>query len=222
MLIGVAAGTITMALTKGLDLTPLAQPLSLVFSAPKFNLSASLTIGLLSIAVMFEMMGDTKNTSDIIGLDVFKEVGVGRISLGNGLATILGGLGSSNAYTTYSENSAFVMLSKYFNPMAQVFTGIFFITVAFITPVSKLILCLPMEAFGGVVVYLFSMIMVNSMKQLFNSGIDLNKDRKEFVIIIIMIGIAALEYVISGISISSVAIATLVGVILNALMPKAQ
>ena len=77
------------------------------YVAPMFNLESMLTIGLLAIPVLFEMMGDTENTGDVIGKDIFKEVGLGRISLGNGLASILGGLGGSNAYTTYSENTAF-------------------------------------------------------------------------------------------------------------------
>lgn len=219
MLMGVIAGTFTMAITKGIDFSLMKESMAMEFIKPQFNLSASLTIGLIAIAVLFEMMGDVKNTSDIIGINVFEEVGLGRISLGNGLATIIGGFGSANAFTTYSESTAFVMLTKYYNPMAQIFTGLFFIIVAFCTPISKFIMCLPIEAFGGAVTYLFAMIVVNSIKQFMNSGINLNSNKKVFVIITVMVAISLLPFVVSGISISSVAVATLVGTILNIMIP---
>src|SRR5690606_11552726 len=131
------AGTIVSFLITGIPTIPTMAGIEYV--APMFNWQSALAIGLLAFPVMFEMMGDVKNTGDIIGRDVFKEVGLGRISLGNGLASILGGAGGSNAYTTYSENTAFVMLSKYYNPTAQIWTGLFLIVIAFLTPVSAVI-----------------------------------------------------------------------------------
>lgn len=212
MPLGLLTGTLVLAITNGLDFTSTVA--SFEYVAPKFNWQSALAIGLISIPVMFEMMGDTKNTGDIIGKDVFKEVGVGRISLGNGLATMLGGIGGSNAYTTYSENTAFVMLSKYYNPTAQIWTGLFLILISFFTPIFKLIGIIPIEAFGGVITYLFALIAINAIKQI-SESVNLNSNKQAFTIMIIMLAISTLSIMISGISISSVAVATIVGVVLN-------
>lgn len=222
MPLGIFVGTIVAYFTIGLDFTLLTQTMALSFVIPKFSISAILSISIIAIAVIFEMLGDSKNVGDIIGINIFKEVGLGRISIGNGLGTILGGLGSSNAYTTYSENTAFVLLSRYYNPTAQLFTALFFIGIAFLTPVSQFIMILPLEAFGGVVTYLFSMIAVNSIKQIVNSGINLNEDKAVFGIMSLMISISFLSFIISGVSISSVAVATLVGLILNIILTKVK
>lgn len=212
MPLGLLTGTLVLAITNGLDFTSTVA--SFEYVAPKFNWQSALAIGLISIPVMFEMMGDTKNTGDIIGKDVFKEVGVGRISLGNGLATMLGGIGGSNAYTTYSENTAFVMLSKYYNPTAQIWTGLFLILISFFTPIFKLIGIIPIEAFGGVITYLFALIAINAIKQI-SESVNLNSNKQAFTIMIIMLAISTLSIMIGGISISSVAVATIVGVVLN-------
>jgi uracil permease len=217
MPIGVVAGTIVSFLLTGIPVVP--TMVGIEYVAPMFNWQSALAIGLVAIPVMFEMMGDTKNTGDIIGKDVFKEVGVGRISLGNGLASILGGAGGSNAYTTFSENTAFVMLSKFYNPTAQIWTGLFLIILAFFTPVSAIIAMIPMEAFGGVVTYLFAMIAVNAIKQI-AQAVDLNTEPRVFAIMTIMVAISVLTFTIGGVAVSSVAIATLVGVILNTLFNR--
>jgi len=215
MPLGVLAGTILHAMTNGLDFSVMQQTQEFEFIMPKLNLASALTIGLIPIAVIFEMIGDTKNTGDIIGKDVFKEVGLGRIALGNGLATFVGGASSSNAYTTYSESTAFVMLSKYYNPTAQLFTGLFFIVISFFTPLINIIQVIPQEAFGGVVLYLFSMICINAIKQIAGSNVDLSKSEVPFVIMTVMFALSALTFSFGAVSISSVAIATVVGLILN-------
>lgn len=217
MPLGVLAGTIVAFALTGIPAVPTMAGIEYV--APMFNWQSALAIGLVAIPVMFEVMGDAKNTGDIIGKDIFKEVGIGRISLGNGLASILGGAGGSNAYTTFSENTAFVMLSKYYNPTAQIWTGIFLIALAFLTPVSAVIAMIPMEAFGGVATYLFAMIAVNAIKQI-AEAVNLKSEPRIFSIMTIMIAISMLTFTIGGVAVSSVAIATVVGVILNTLFNR--
>lgn len=210
---GLAVGTLVALFTTGL-----AAPEQLVgfeFMTPKFNLSAFLTIGIISIPTMFEMLGDTKNTGDIIGKDVFKEVGIGRIALGNGIATIIGGLGGNNAYTTYSENAGFLLQTKYYNPHAQIWTGLFFMILAFATPVLNAIQSIPTAVFGGVILYLFSLITMNAVKQIGTSIHDEKTNPKAFQIISTMIASSFLTFIVGGVEVSSVAVATVLGVILH-------
>lgn len=215
MPIGVLSGVLVAVMQGAIDYSVLSEPMNLVFTAPKFSWGAILAIAPISFAVFFEMVGDSKNVSDTIGIDVYEEVGLGKIAIGNGLATVLGGLFGANAYTTYSENTAFVMLSKYKNPKAQLVTSVLMIGLAFFTPASKLLMLIPSQALGGVVTYLFALITVNSIKQLLNSGVDLNDDKSAFTTIVTMIGVSYIPFSIAGISVSSVAVAIFTGALLN-------
>lgn len=51
------------------------------YIAPQFNWQSALTIGVMAFPAMFEMMGDIKNTGNIIGKNIFKTVGLGHISI---------------------------------------------------------------------------------------------------------------------------------------------
>lgn len=214
--IGVLAGTIVAFFTTGLTIP---QVTGFEYIAPQFNWQSALTIGIMALPAMFEMMGDTKNTGNVIGKDIFKEIGLWRISLGNGLASILGGLGGSNAYTTYSENASFVQMSKFYNPSAQIWTAFFLMTLAFFTPLMTLISAIPIEAFGGAVTFLFAMIVTNAIKQI-GESVDLNKDPKAFAIITTMIAVSMLTVSFGGVTVSSVAVATGVGVLSNAIFNR--
>lgn len=220
MPIGVFVGTVVGIITGTIDYSILDSTMALEFTFPKFSWEAILAVSPIAFAVFFEMLGDTKNVSDVAKMDVYKEVGLGRIAIGNGMSTIIGGTFGANAYTTYSENTAFVMLSKYVNPKAQLVTAVLMVIVSFVTPVSKAIMLIPAQALGGVVTYLFAMIIINSIKQVYNSKINLNTNRKAFITMTTMLAISFMTIVINGVSISSVAIATLVGSLMNLVVGK--
>lgn len=220
MPIGVLAGTVLGFLMGEIDYSVLNTSMNIEFILPKFSWESILAISPIAFAVFFEMLGDSKNVSDVSGVDIFNDVGLGKVAIGNGLATTIGGLFGANAYTTYSENTAFVMLSKYKNPKAQLVTAVLMIIIAFVTPISKIIMLIPQQALGGVVTYLFAMIIINSLKQIYNSKVNLNKDRTAFITMTTMLAVASLPITIGGVSVSSVAVATLVGILMNFIIKK--
>lgn len=215
MPLGIVVATIVASLTGSVSLSVAFTPIAIDWVMPKFGMEAMLTLGMIALVVLFEMLGDIKNTSSIVGKDLFKEVGVGRISIGNGLATLFGGFGNASCYTTYAENNAFLMQTKHYSPTTQIFTGIFFMLFAFITPLHSLVASLPVEAFGGVLVYLYSMVAINAIRNIVNSGVDLNKNERVFGIMTVMLAVSMFTFTIMGISISSVAISAIVGIVLN-------
>lgn len=220
MPIGIAIGTLVQLVTKGLDFTPLSQPMTIQLITPYFNLESFLTISLIAFAVVFEALGDCKNTGDIAGIDVFKEVGLGRILLANGLGTVFNGFTGSAPSTTYSEENSAVQITEYKNPHAQIITSLLFILLAFVPVVSKFILCIPIEAFGGVLLFLFATVAASAIKQVMNSGISLETNKKAFIIVALMIAVNFITFNIKGVGISSIAIATFLGILLQAIVPE--
>lgn len=216
MPIAILTSTIVHIILNGFALVDVQQ---LTFIAPKFNLESFLTISLIAFAVLFEAIGDCENTSDVVGFDVRKEVGLDRILFANGLASIIGGFVGSAPNTTYSEHNSSLILTEYKNPKAEKWTAIMFILLAFITPISSLLVSIPQSAFGGCLLYLFASVVVNGIKQL-SSDNSIATSKKKFIILSVMFSVFYIDFVILGVSISSIAIAMLVGIILNKIIKE--
>ena len=74
-------------------------------------------------------------------------------------------------------------------------------------------MCIPQEAFGGVLIYLFASICISSIKQL--SDAQVLDGKKPSMIMAIMLAIFFMNFTILGIGISSIAVSVLVGIVLN-------
>lgn len=180
------------------------------FILPSFDLQSLSLVGLVAIPVLFEMMGDIKTLSIAQTKDLFKEIGVGRIAIGNGFSTILSGFGNSLPATTYSENASFVMLSNYKRPQAQIFTGVFFVLISLFSPLISVIQFIPTFVFGGVAIYLYSLIFSNAIKRI-------EFDNTNTAIITIMTSLFFIDYTFMGLTFSSIAVSVIVGIVLNIL-----
>lgn len=214
MPISVLCGTVLYHILYGLDFGMLDKPMNLEFVKPMFNLESFLTISLITLAVIFEVIADSKYTSELTGIDINKEVGIGRLFLGIGTSTILNGLSGASVSTTYSESNACVCITKDTNPNNQLGTGILFILLALFPFTLKFILLIPMSVFGGVLTLLFGTVVASAIKQLKKDDVDLNDNRK-LLIISTMIALFFVNFSFKGIGISSIAISTFIGIILN-------
>ena len=168
-------------------------------------------ISVVTLATLFEILSDLKFAGDLIGKDAFKEVGVGRILLGNAIGSIMSGFLGANVTTSYSENNSGVQLTGYKNPNAQIGASIVFILVALIPHALDIFLYIPQASFGGIVLYLFASIAVNGMRGLLAEL----ENKKKFMITCLALGLSFISYSIGGVSISSIFVAVAVAIILN-------
>lgn len=209
--------TVVFGLINGFDLSALSTPLSLEFITPQFNLAAFFSIAVIAIAVCCgELLGDIENTGSIQGIDAFKEVGADKVCLGNALSNFMSGLFGGMPVTSYSENASFLLQSGYKNPNAQLITGGLFIVLAFCTPILKLVMLIPPVVLGGIALYLYCLITMNAAR---NFGRYLKDDNK-LIISTLMIFIFYLQFSINGVIISSIAVSTLFGILLNYIMDR--
>lgn len=203
--LAIGIGILTAVLL-GIQIVPQTVALELV-RQNKFNLGAIITIMLFAIPTIMEMLGDTKNITSIAKVNIY-DIGWHRVFLGNGLAVIVSGLFGSAPYTTYSENASFLITSDKKNPNIQLYAALFAICLAFITPLFGWIAAIPAPIFGGIIVYLFALTIVNGIKILHGIHVD-------YEIVGIMIAASFLSFSISGIAISSTAVGIVVGIIAN-------
>lgn len=199
------------------------EPQILSVTLPKFNIESFFTVSIIAFAVAFEALGDCKNTGDIMEVDIINEKGIlPRIFLSNGIASILNGILGAACATTYSEQNSAVQLTGHKDTKAELWTSIMFIILAFITPFSSLILSIPSSIFGGCLLYLYGSVVINAIKQINYSNINLNTDKKPFIIMSVGLSLYFISFVIKGVTISSIAVSMLVMLIMNTIIKEGE
>jgi uracil permease len=198
------------------------------FHVPKFSLVPILTFIVISLATICEHLGDVLVTSKIVGQDFYKNPGLHRTLLGDGLATAWASLFGGPPNTTYGENIGVMAITRVYSVWVIGGAAVIAVVLSFFTKVGAIIQTIPSPVLGGICMLLFGIIASSGLRTIVESGVDY-KDKRNLTItsVILVIGIGGgqlafnitqdLKFVLSG-----VALATVVGIILNLLIPKTQ
>ena len=198
-----------------------------VFQNPKWGLMLSAIIAIvpISLATMMEHIGDMCAISSTTGINYLEDPGLHRTLMGDGLATMAASLFGAPANTTYGENTGVLNLTKVFDPRVIRLAAVFAIILSFCPKFSSLISCMPASTIGGVSLMLYGMISAVGVRNVVENNVDFTKSRNVIIaalILVLAIGIkyGANDTVNLGFtSLSGLAVAALVGVILNAVWP---
>lgn len=193
-----------------------------IFTLPEFSLSGILAIAPVALVVFIEHIGDITTNSAVVGKDFFKEPGVHRTMLGDGLATMVAGLLGGPANTTYSENTGVLAVTKVYDPAVLRIAAVFAIIISFIGKIGAIINCIPSPVMGGISIILFGMIASIGVRILVEAYLDFSNSRNLLIAAIILVcGIAIDSIPIYGeLTISGLTIAAILGVILNKVLPE--
>lgn len=183
----------------------------------------------IALATMMEHIGDVCAISSTVEKDFISDPGLHRTLLGDGLATILAALFGAPANTTYGENTGVLALTKVYEPAVVRLAAIIALVVSFCPKVSALISCMPDATIGGVSLILYGMISAVGVRNVVENRVDFTKSRNVIIAALIMslaLGInfsaaGAIAFSVFGvnISLSGLAVASLVGILLNAVLP---
>lgn len=201
------------------------------FSLPKFDLGIILSIAPVALVTFMEHIGDITTNSAVVGKDFFKDPGLHRTLLGDGVATCAAGFFGGPANTTYSENTGVLAATKNYNPKILRWTAIFAIILGFFGKFGAILETIPAPVKGGIEIVLFGMIAAIGIRTLSTSDTDMTEFRNIIIVALILvlgIGIS----VIGGIDIafssnfslnlSGLFVATVVGVLANLILPKVK
>lgn len=188
-----------------------------------------ITIMPLAFATMIEHIGDITAICSTTNRNYIAEPGLHRTLLGDGLATILASLFGAPANTTYGENTGVLALTKVFDPRVIRIAAVCAIVLSFCPKFAAVIAAMPACVIGGVSLVLYGMISAVGVRNLVENHVDFSKSRNVLVaaiILVLSLGIAtstdgAIVFDVSGvtISLSGLAIGSLVGIALNAVLP---
>ena len=198
-----------------------------VFANPDWGLlvSAIITIMPIALATMVEHIGDMCAISSTVGRNFLADPGLHRTLVGDGLATSMASLFGAPANTTYGENTGVLNLTKVFDPRVIRLAAVFAILFSLSPKFAALVSSMPTATIGGVSLVLYGMISAVGVRNVVDNKVDFTASRNVIIaamILVLAIGIkyGANDAVSLGFtSLSGLAVAAIVGIALNAMLP---
>ena len=193
----------------------------------KFDISAIITIMPLALATMMEHIGDISAIGATTGKNYIEKPGLHRTLLGDGLATCLAAAFGAPANTTYGENTGVLALTKVYDPRVMRIAAVFAIILSCVPKVAFVIESIPTATIGGISFILYGMISAIGIRNVVENRVDFTRSRNTIIAALILVcalgfnSIGGISFDAFGvtISLSGLAIASLVGIIVNAVLP---
>ena len=192
-------------------------------SAIDSNYIAAVAVAYIPVAfvVFAEHIADHKNLSSIIDKELLEDPGLHRTLLGDGVGSMAGALFGGCPNTTYGESVGCVAITGNASVITIIVTAIMAIVVSFFGPFVAFLSSIPNCVMGGVCITLYGFIAVSGLKML--QPVDLGQNKNLFVAAVILIsGIGGLTVSFGQVSLTSIACALILGIIVNIVVSKAK
>ena len=194
-------------------------------SIAKFDISAILVMAPIAIASMMEHIGDMSAISATVGENFIEDPGLHRTLIGDGIATSLSAIFGGPANTTYGENTGVLVLSRVHDPQVIRLAAVYAIILSFSPAFAYLVNTIPAAIIGGVSFILYGMISAIGVRNVVENQVDFTNSRNLISAAVIRVcGLCftnGLTFTVGGASITltSLAIAAIAGIVLNAILP---
>ena len=189
----------------------------------EFNLSYLATVAVAYIPVAFvvfaEHIADHKNLSSIIGKDLLDDPGLHRTLLGDGVGSFVGAVFGGCPNTTYGESVGCVAITRNASVATITTTAIIAVLISFVSPFVAFLDSIPGCVMGGVCITLYGFIAVSGLKMI--QKVNLEDNANLFTVSVILIaGIGGMSMAIGKVTITSIACALILGIVVNILLNK--
>ena len=174
-----------------------------------------------SLSAACEVIADHQAMSTVIGHDLIKENGIGRIFVAMGLANGVSGLISGLGQTTYGEGTGCTAVSRVASAKVTAMTSVFLILMGFCGPIQALMVSIPSQVYAGASLVLYPLIAVAGFKMLINNRVDLDNSKNVLLVgLPISIGLGGILLGGTNFSLGGTALALITGVILNLILKE--
>lgn len=191
------------------------------FTKPEFNWAAIIYMIPVAIAPIIEHVGDMYAIGGVANKKFVKDPGLHRTLLGDGVATAFAGFLGGPPNTTYSEVTGAIALTKIVDPRVLRIAAVTAIVFSLVGKVSAILKTIPQAVLGGIMLLLFGMIASIGIKTLVDAKTDFGKTRNQVIVsIILTIGIGGAEVSYGNFSLAGIGLASIVGVLLNLILPN--
>ncbi|EOS66437.1 uracil-xanthine permease family protein [Oscillibacter sp. 1-3] len=194
-------------------------------SIAKFDISSILVMAPIALAAMMEHIGDMSAISATVGENFIEDPGLHRTLIGDGIATSLSAIFGGPANTTYGENTGVLVLSRVYDPRVIRLAAVYALVLSFSPAFAVLVNTMPAAIVGGVSFILYGMISAIGVRNVVENRVDFTNSRNLIIAAVILVcGLGftgGLTFTVGGVSITltSLAIAAIAGIALNAVLP---
>ena len=188
---------------------------------PTLHLNAITTMAPIAFVTMTEHIGHLMVLNKLTKRNFFEEPGLNKTLMGDGFAQIVAGFVGGPPVTSYGENIGVLAITRVHSVFVIGGAAVLAVLLGFVGKLSALILSIPNPVISGISFLLFGVIAASGMKILIDNKI--NFDRKKNLIIasvILVIGIGGLVFTVGTFTLSAMALATVLGIILNLILPE--
>ena len=222
--IGIIVGYIISIIAGLVDFSPVNEAAWFAlpkFTTPEFNWGAILYMIPVAVAPIIEHIGDMYAIGGVADKKFVKDPGLHRTLLGDGVATAFAGFLGGPPNTTYSEVTGAIALTKIVDPRVLRIAAVTAIVFSLVGKISAVLKTIPAAVLGGIMLLLFGMIASIGIKTLIDAKTDFSKTRNQVIVsIILTIGIGGAQISYDNFSLAGIGLASIVGVILNLILPK--
>ncbi len=196
------------------------------FIVPFVDYTPSITLDIVLLMVpvvvvtISEHIGHQLVLGKVVGRDYIEKPGLHRSLLGDGLATMIASLIGGPPNTTYGENIGVLAITRVYSIFVIAGAAVLAILFGFIGKISALISSIPSPVMGGVSILLFGIIASSGLRMMIDSKLDLGNKRNLIIAsVILVIGIGEATLKIGNFDLHGMALAALIGIVLNLVLP---
>ncbi len=187
-------------------------------------ISSIIAILPISLATMMEHIGDISAISSTVGKNFIEDPGLHRTLIGDGLATSFSALFGGPANTTYGENTGVLALSKVYDPRVIRIAAVIAVILSFSPKFAAIVELIPTAVIGGISFILYGMISAIGVRNVVENKVDFSQSRNLIIAAVILVSALGLGTVVipvggMSISLSALAAASILGIVLNAILP---
>src|SRR5690554_4088694 len=228
VIMGLIVGYVLAAILGRVDYTPIVEAAWIGmpnFQLPEFNIDAIAVVAPIALVTVVEHIGDVLAMSGVVRKDLAKDPGLTRTLMGDGVATSVSAFVGGPANTTYSQNTGVVALTKVFDPKVMRIAAVITILIGLVPKLNAFTSTIPSPVIGGAVIVLFGMIASIGARTLVNNQVDFAKTRNMIIAAVILVfglggAIIPIKIGVVEINIVGMALAAIVGIFLNAILPQ--
>lgn len=190
----------------------------------EFNITATILLAMVPVVIVTisEHIGHQLVLGKVVNRDYIRDPGLDRSLLGDGLGTLASALIGGPPKTTYGENIGVLAITRVYSVYVIFGAAIAAIFISFFGKVMAIIATIPTAVLGGISILLFGIIASSGLRMFVDSRVDFGNNRNMViasVILVIGIGNAKVAIESFGLEIGGMALAAIVGVVLNLVLP---
>ncbi len=230
ILLGLIVGYLYSIIIGIVDFTPVKE--AKMFAMPdflipgvdyEFNITAKILLAMVPIVIVTisEHIGHQLVLGKVVNRNYVKDPGLHRSLLGDGLGTLASAFLGGPPKTTYGENIGVLAITRVYSVYVILGAAVIAIVISFFGKVMALISTIPTAVLGGISILLFGIIASSGLRMLVESKVDFSNNRNMViasVILVVGIGGAAVRFN-ETFSVEGMALAAMIGVVLNLVLP---